>query len=111
MHDRVARRSALSVVSHFSMLRLLLACVLAVLTRTAPYAFADGANTYLLLDRRNIISRRNVKLVLGTVVKAAENPLLTEQQPWELQFNNSERSPIPTLSAWYFVHVPGRQSF
>ena len=51
-----------------------------------------SAAVYLLLDDRNVIQSRGVELALGQVEKAPQNPLLTEQQPWELQFNNMQPS-------------------
>jgi len=43
---------------------------------------------YLLLDRRLVETTTNAKLVLGTPIKAAENPLFQADQPWENSLNN-----------------------
>jgi hypothetical protein len=51
------------------------------------------ALTFLLLDPRNIIETHgSTELVLGAVHKEPANPLLTEEKPWELQFNNMQPS-------------------
>lgn len=62
---------------------------------TASGSFAGAGQTFLLLDQRNVISSIDVELVLGNVLKDTANPLLTEQKPWELQFNNMQPS------VWY----------
>ena len=72
------------------------AAAILVTTASASEQQASGeSTTYLLLDQRNVISSVDVELVLGTVVKEPTNPLLTEQKPWELQFNNMQPS------VWY----------
>ena len=54
-----------------------------------PARSADSAaRRRLLLDSRVVESVDNARLVPGPVRKAPENPLLTEQQPWEPRFDN-----------------------
>ena len=55
---------------------------------------SDGTRTnrkrdrYLLLDSRIIESTENAKLTLGTVRKDRNNPLFSEDKPWEPRFDN-----------------------
>lgn len=44
--------------------------------------------TYLVFDSRVISSVANVRLVPGSIQKAAANPLLCEDKPWEPRFDN-----------------------
>ena len=46
--------------------------------------------TYLALDRRNIIAVRggDTRLKLGPVTKDARSPLVTEEEHWEMRFDN-----------------------
>jgi hypothetical protein len=46
---------------------------------------------FLLLDSRLIASTRNAVLKLGCVKKHDENPLFTEEKPWEQRFNNTQK--------------------
>jgi len=45
-------------------------------------------NRYLLLDSRIIEYTENAKLVVGTVEKYQNNPLFSEDKPWEKRFDN-----------------------
>ena len=50
--------------------------------------------TYLTLDRRNIVRKDEaVRMVLAPVVKEPRNPLLTEQKKWEMRFDNMGAPP------------------
>jgi len=44
--------------------------------------------TFSLLDPRLVGRTENLRLVLGPVRKDARNPLLIEDQPWEVRFDN-----------------------
>ena len=57
---------------------------------SAPGAPAANAEqTYLTLDRRNIVrADPAVRLTLAPVRKSQRNPLLTEQRKWEMRFDN-----------------------
>ena len=44
--------------------------------------------TFCLLDPRLVERTENLRLVLGCVRKDARNPLLIEDQPWEVRFDN-----------------------
>jgi hypothetical protein len=48
-------------------------------------AVSDG---YLLLDSRVVAETQNARLTLGTVQKHASNPLMAEDKPWEVRFDN-----------------------
>merc|ERR1712232_230754 len=50
----------------------------------------SALRTYLLLDERNVISTGGARLTLGPVTKDARNPLLTEEKPWEMRFDNMQ---------------------
>jgi hypothetical protein len=43
---------------------------------------------YLVLDNNLIEKTENVRLKLGSVVKESQNPLLVEDKPWEIRFDN-----------------------
>lgn len=62
-----------------------------------------GMRTYLLLDSRNVISTvGRVRMVLGNVGKDAANPVLREDKPWEMRFDNMQPSVWfdPDLQVW-----------
>jgi hypothetical protein len=46
------------------------------------------ASKHLLLDFRLVARKSNVRLVLGEVKKDPRNPLLVEDKPWEVRFDN-----------------------
>ena len=43
---------------------------------------------YLLLDSRIIESTENMELTVGVAIKNENNPLFTEDKPWEPRFDN-----------------------
>eukprot|EP01051_Picozoa_sp_SAG22_P013931 SAG22_NODE_1622_length_3962_cov_25.479420_2_plen_517_part_00 len=69
-----------------NVLRALLAGLLA----GAAAAPAAEPQLYLVLDARNIVARRGVRLVHGPVTKLPANPLLEASAPWELRFDNMQ---------------------
>eukprot|EP01051_Picozoa_sp_SAG22_P002389 SAG22_NODE_104_length_20159_cov_5.877517_28_plen_984_part_00 len=69
-----------------------------------PAGRCPPPDTYLLLDDRNVIDAGSAKLVLGEVTKAASNPLLREEKPWEMRFDNMQPNvwfDNSTWRAWY----------
>ena len=65
-----------------------------------PPKGAPAPKTYLALDSRNIQDAGGAELVLGPVTKT-HSALITEQQPWEMRFDNMQcdaraRPPPPT---------------
>lgn len=64
--------------------------------------FVPKFHTYLLLDNRNIIEKSGVQMVLGPVKKSKGNPLLKEDQPWEMRFDNMQPNTWwdPERSKW-----------
>ena len=62
-----------------------------------PPKGAPAPKTYLALDSRNIQDAGGAELVLGPVTKT-HSALITEQQPWEMRFDNMQceaRAPPP----------------
>lgn len=59
----------------------------AFLTASGPGGLYDPAK-HLLLDSRLIARKSNVQLVLGRAKKDPRNPLFTEDEPWEVRFDN-----------------------
>ncbi len=62
-----------------------------------------GMKTYLLLDSRNVIGvSGDAKLVLGPVWKDPLNPVIKEDRPWEMRFDNMQPSVWydPAVSGW-----------
>ncbi|HOW17469.1 MAG TPA: hypothetical protein PLC79_00415 [Phycisphaerae bacterium] len=55
---------------------------------SSPAATRPGAGKYLLLESDRIERADGVRLVLGKVAKDAHNPLLVEDKPWEVRFDN-----------------------
>ncbi len=53
-----------------------------------PRLVAPDEKKHIVLDSRVIISSTNARLVPGTMVKEARNPLLHADQPWENALNN-----------------------
>ena len=69
----------------------LFAAVLVVSVRlfaAEPRLVVPDEKKHLVLDSRVIVSASNARLVPGTVVKEARNPLLHADQPWENALNN-----------------------
>lgn len=56
--------------------------------RSQPLAQRETASKYLLLDSRLIEKASGVHLVLGEVCKEPRNPLMVEDKPWEVRFDN-----------------------
>jgi hypothetical protein len=46
------------------------------------------SDRYLLLDSRVVAEAQNATLTLGTIQKHAGNPLMEEDKPWEVRFDN-----------------------
>ncbi|MCB1278800.1 hypothetical protein [Prosthecobacter sp.] len=55
---------------------------------TSARADDPTKGTHLLLDSRVIQSTQNARLTLGTVEKHPANPLMAEDRPWEVRFDN-----------------------
>lgn len=51
---------------------------------------AGNLETYLALDTRNIQDRGGARLVLGNVSKGGRGAVLTEQEEWEMRFDNMQ---------------------
>jgi len=69
-----------------------LAALFAIGTRAfsadVPRLVPPDERKQLVLDSRVIVSAQNARLVPGTVVKEARNPLMPADQPWENATNN-----------------------
>ena len=67
-----------------------LGCLVLSLPGTAADAVAARADArkHLVLDPRLFAETRDVRLVLGRVEKAPQNPLLAADRPWENSLNN-----------------------
>jgi hypothetical protein len=68
----------------------------------------DHRTRYLLLDSRIIEKTENAQLTIGTVQKDKNNPLFTEDKPWEPRFDNPYCSVIYDEEAklykcWYSI--------
>ena len=70
-------------------LHLVALCVGAgvIVSAIAPAAVLP---TYLLLDERNVLDAGGARLVYGPVQKDARNPVLREDKPWEMRFDNMQ---------------------
>ena len=58
------------------------------LMAAGPSLLKPGPRKHLAFDPRLIHTAQNAKLVLGTLEKAAENPLFIADKPWENSLNN-----------------------
>ena len=75
-------------------------------------AVSDG---HLLLDSRVIADVQNARLTLGAVEKHAANPLMGEDKPWEVRFDNLYANvlydPADRLyKCWYSPFIVDRSS-
>ncbi len=61
---------------------------LLLLLLVAAVPALPAGERHLLLDSRVIASTENARLVPGTVVKHPANPLMKEDRPWEVRFDN-----------------------
>jgi hypothetical protein len=66
----------------FAFLSIGLACAITTVAAVEP------ADKYLFLDSRNFDRVTNTRLALGKVEKDPNNPLFTEDQPWEVRYDN-----------------------
>ena len=62
-------------------------------------------HTHLLLDSRVVANSRNARLTPVAVEKESQNPLLVEDRPWEVRFDNTYpnvlREPDGLWRMWY----------
>ena len=61
---------------------------LAALHAGEPSLMKPDEHKYLMVDSRIVCNVQNAKLVLGSPVKATENPLFQADKPWENALNN-----------------------
>ena len=67
---------------------LIILCATALSSVTAQHSLRESANHYLLLNSDRIASSENVALVLGKPEKHAGNPIMVEDQPWEVRYGD-----------------------
>jgi hypothetical protein len=72
----------------FTYLTALLLAPLAALHAGEPSLMKPDEHKYLMVDSRIVCNVQNAKLVLGSPVKATENPLFQADKPWENALNN-----------------------
>lgn len=73
---------------------------------------ADG---YLLLDSRVVLKTQNARLSVGKVQKHFANPLMAEDKPWEVRFDNLYANvlfdPVASLyQCWYSPFIVDHSS-
>ena len=81
--------------------------------KSTTLASAEGA--HLLLDSRVVDQAQNARLTVGTVQKHPRNPLMAEDRPWEVRFDNLYanvlRDPADGLyKCWYSPFIVDRSA-